>query len=252
MEDSDRVRYMRVPDGLALDRDKGAIADMESVFKDGGYDIVVADPLYKLSDGDPSDNRAAINLMRRFDGWRERFGFALVLPMHCRKPHPNSSLSAHDLFGASAYQWGAEVVCGIERKAGVENFVLLHWWKDREGELDVSIDERWRLMFDRATGYHRIPDAPKPPAFDAAKFAYGLIRDSADGITRDDLKSALWGDRRTYTMGQIDAILAKLTGTGVTHNGERLKKDRVYRLPEAMFGADDAVTDPESVRVGGA
>lgn len=91
--------------------------------------------------------------MKRFDGWRERFRFALVLPVHCRKPLPGTKFSIHDLFGSSAYVRGAEVVLGLQRVS--DGYAKLHFLKDRDG--DLPIGARWGLLFDRQEGLRRDP-----------------------------------------------------------------------------------------------
>ena len=139
----DELDYMRVPDGLALDSDAQHVAEVERVLERGDYALVVADPLYKLHAGDSNAEREAVDLMRRFDGWRERFGFALVLPVHCRKPVPGSKFSIHDLFGSSAYVRGAEVVLGLQRVR--DGYSQLHFLKDRDGDLPIAT--AWGLLF---------------------------------------------------------------------------------------------------------
>jgi hypothetical protein len=159
LADSELVDYVRVPDGLELDSDERHVAELERVLEAGGYAVVVADPLYKLHTGDSNAEREAVDLMRRFDRWRETFRFALVLPVHCRKPLPGTKFSIHDLFGSSAYVRGAEVVLGLQRLA--DGYSLLHFLKDRDG--DLPIGARWRLLFDREDGYRRDPKDGEPP-----------------------------------------------------------------------------------------
>src|SRR4029077_2957387 len=96
LEQSDDVDYVRVPDGLALDSDERHVAEVERALERGSYTLVLADPLYKLHTGDSNDEREAVDLMRRFDGWRERFGFALLMPVHCRTPVPGMKFSLQD------------------------------------------------------------------------------------------------------------------------------------------------------------
>jgi hypothetical protein len=157
--DSELVDYVRVPDGLALDSDKRQVAEVERVLEAGRYSVVVADPLYKLHTGDSNAEREAVDLMRRFDRWREAFRFALVLPVHCRKPLPGTKFSIHDLFGSSAYVRGAEVVLGLQRVG--DGYSRLHFLKDRDG--DLPIGDRWGLLFDRQDGYRRDPKDAGPP-----------------------------------------------------------------------------------------
>jgi hypothetical protein len=148
------VDYVRVPDGLALDSDERDVAEAEQVLEQGNYTLVVADPLYKLHTGDSNAEREAVDLMRRFDGWRERFGFALLLPVHCRKPVPGMKFSIHDLFGSSAYVRGAEVVLGLRRVS--DGYAKLHFLKDRDGDLPIGAS--WGLLFDQEEGFRRDPN----------------------------------------------------------------------------------------------
>ena len=113
--DCEEVDYLRVPDGLSLDSDEEQVAELKRVLAAGNYALVLADPLYKLHSGDSNDERQAVNLMRRFDAWREQYRFALQLPVHCRKPPPGAKFSIHEFFGSSAYLRGAEVVIGLQR-----------------------------------------------------------------------------------------------------------------------------------------
>lgn len=154
LEQSDQGDYVRVADGLSLDSDEGDIQAVQETLERGRYDLVVADPLYKLHRGDSNDERAAVDLMRTLDAWREEHDFALILPVHCRKPQPKSRFSIHDLFGSTAYTRGAEVVLGLERKS--DGYARLHFLKDRDGDLPIST--AWGLVYDREDGFRRNPD----------------------------------------------------------------------------------------------
>ncbi|HEY7693764.1 MAG TPA: AAA family ATPase [Gaiellaceae bacterium] len=155
LADSDDVHYLRLPDGLSLDIDVETAKELDSLLNGAGYDVVVFDPLYKLHAGDSNDEFAAKQLMRIFDAWRERDRFALILPVHLRKPLAGSRLSIHDIFGSSAYVRGAEVVVGITRAS--RGYAHLHFFKDRDGDLEVGA--KWGLLFDREHGYRRDPNA---------------------------------------------------------------------------------------------
>jgi len=168
LDDSERVDYLRAPDGLSLDRDEGEIAAIEAQLAAGGYGLVLADPLYKLHTGDSNSEREAVDLMRRFDAWRERYRFALALPVHCRKPPMGARFSMHEFFGQSAYLRGAEVVVGLQRVR--DGYSRLHFFKDRDG--DLPIGAAWGLLFDRQRGFRRDPDDEKPK-----QTAAGLIRE---------------------------------------------------------------------------
>ena len=104
LAECEAIDYVRVPDGLSLDSDAEHAAMVEALLADGDYALVLADPLYKLHSGDSNDERQAVELMKRFDAWRERYGFALLLPVHLRKPPQGAKFSIHEFFGSSAYQ----------------------------------------------------------------------------------------------------------------------------------------------------
>ena len=154
LERSEQVDYLRAPDGLGLDSNEHDVSGLEAILAAGSYSIVAADPLYKLHDGNSNDEREAVNLMRRFDGWRDKFGFALLLPVHLRKPIPGEKFSIHDVFGSSAYVRGAEVVLGLRRVSN--GFAELSFFKDRDGDLPVG--DKWGLIFDHESGFRRAPE----------------------------------------------------------------------------------------------
>ncbi len=158
LHESEDVDYIRVPDGLSLDTDERHVAAIEEVLADGDYALIVADPLYKLHTGDSNDERAAVDLMRRFDAWREQYRFAFVLPVHCRKPPIGAKFTMHEFFGSTAYLRGAEVVLGLQRIR--DGYGRLHFFKDRDG--DLSIGAKWGLLFDREQGFRRDPDDETP------------------------------------------------------------------------------------------
>lgn len=154
----DSVDYLRIPDGLRLDSDDGELELFEEVLTRRDYSVVLADPLYKLHGGDSNDERHAVDLMRRLDGLRDRYGFALVLPTHLRKRQPHSGkLTKDDLFGSGAFLRGAEVVLGLQRTR--PGAAKLHFFKDRDGDLPVG--EAWGLLFDREQGFRRDPEDGK-------------------------------------------------------------------------------------------
>lgn len=167
IDDSEQIDYLRAPDGLRLDTEGGEHLELERLIVAGGYSVVLADPLYKLHGGDSNDERQAVDLMRRFDGWRERHHFALVLPVHCRKTPPGAKFSLQEFFGSTGYLRGAEVVVGIQRvRAG---YSFLYFFKDRDG--DLPIGERWGLLFDRDEGFRRDPEDGKPRLTAAGRVA---------------------------------------------------------------------------------
>ena len=158
LDDCEAIDYVRVPDGLSLDSSEEDAAAVEALLTKCDYALVLADPLYKLHSGDSNDERQAVELMKRFDAWRERYGFALLLPVHLRKPPLGAKFSIHEFFGSSAYQRGAEVVVGLQRVR--DGYSRLHFFKDRDG--DLPIGAAWGLLFDREQGFRRDPEDEKP------------------------------------------------------------------------------------------
>jgi hypothetical protein len=202
LEESLGVAYVRAPDGLSLDTDDDQVAQLEAVLAAGSYDLVVADPLYKLHTGDSNAEREAVDLMCRFDAWRERFGFALVIVVHTRKPPPGAKFTMNEFFGSSAYLRGAEVVLGLRRVG--PGYSRLHFFKDRDGDLPVG--EAWGLLFDRESGYRRDPDDGKPKQTAADKVRELL--EAEPGMTETQLVEATGNKERTVrgALTQLGAI----------------------------------------------
>lgn len=149
------VDIVSIPGGLSLDSDRAQLEEFDRLLS-RGYDIVLVDPLYKMHTGDSSDERAAVDLMRVLDAWREQLGFALLLVAHCRKRSSDRRfrLALDDIFGSSAYVRGAEVVLGIQRTGDGRSRLL--YLKDRDG--DLPINQSWKLLFTAGVGFEREPD----------------------------------------------------------------------------------------------
>jgi hypothetical protein len=217
LAESDAVDYLRAPDGLRLDADDGEHGQVEERLAAGGYAVVLADPLYKLHAGDSNDERQAVDLMRRLDGWRDRYGFALILPVHCRKTPLGAKFSLQEFFGSTAYLRGAEVVVGLQRVRSGYSF--LHFLKDRDG--DLPIGERWGLLFDREHGFRRDPDDEKPKQT-CAEVVRELL-EARPGLTRTQLM-----DESSFKEGTVDKALKKL-GAEDTRPGSQGEK--LWTLP---------------------
>jgi hypothetical protein len=154
LDTSENVDFIRVPDGLSLNSDDEQAAVIEAQIAAGDYAVVLADPLYKLHQGDSNDERQAVDLMRRLDGWREKYGFALILLVHTRKPPAGAKFTRNEFFGSSGYLRGAEIILGLQFVR--DGYSRLHYFKDRDGGLPVG--KAWGLLFDRESGYRRDPD----------------------------------------------------------------------------------------------
>ena len=217
LHESEHVDVLRVPDGLELDRNDAHIEHLQEILAAGGYSLVIADPLYKLHAGDSNEERAAVNLMRRFDGWREQHRFAFVLPVHCRKPPPGAKFTMHEFFGSSAYLRGAEVVLGLQRVR--DGYAFLHFFKDRDGDLPTSA--KWGLLFDRERSYRRDPQdgAPKQTAADKVR----ELLEAQPGLTQAQIIDATGYAERT-----VRDTLNKL---GATHKRAGQTAPMLWDLP---------------------
>jgi DNA binding protein with HTH domain len=170
---------------------------------------VSADPLYKLHVGDSNAEREAIDLMRIFDRWRADYGFALLLPVHCRKPPPGAKFSMHEFFGSSAYTRGAEVVVGLQMLRS--GYSRLHFFKDRDG--DLPLGEQWGLLFDRHEGFRRDPNDDKPKETAADKVR--AILEAQPGMTIDQLAVEVEVSERTIRKA-LKQLGAQEHGSGPT------------------------------------
>ena len=192
LAESERVFYVRAPDGLQLEARQEDIEALEAVLASRQWAAVIADPIYKLHRGDSNDERHVTDLMRRFDEWRERFGFAFITPVHVRKRLQGASpkLTIDDIHGSGAYTRGAEVVLGLQRVR--PGYSRLYFFKDREGDLPQG--EAWGLLFDVDRGFRRDPhDGDRDTAPDKIR----ELVEGEPGITTEELQSASGYGERT-------------------------------------------------------
>jgi hypothetical protein len=154
LDQHDDVHYARVPDGLALDSDPKHVTAVEQALDRLKPTVVVADPTYKLHRGDSNEERAAVDLMRQFDGWREVYGFALVTPMHTRgRRDGERAMSLDRIFGSTAWLRGAETIVGLERVG--DGYARLHILKVRGDTDELTVGDRLGLLYDRTSGFRR-------------------------------------------------------------------------------------------------
>lgn len=219
LDDCDEIDYLRIPEGLALGEGRPEDAEIEAIIAAGNYAVVLADPLYKLHRGDSNDERHAVALMGCLDGWRDRYGFSLLLAMHPRKrPAGGTKFTLDELFGSGAFGWGPEIVLGIERP--YPGKARLHFFKDRDG--DLPLGEKWGLLFDREQGFTRDPeDGKKQPT--AADKVRDLLEAEA-GMTTEALIEQTENAERT-----VSDALRKI---GATSQGGGAAGSKRWYLPE--------------------
>jgi hypothetical protein len=214
LDDCENVDYLTVPDGLSLNSNRADVDGLSRVLAEGRYDVVLADPIYKLHTGDSNAERETVDLMRLFDAWRAEHHFALLLPTHCRKPPMGAKFSMHELFGSSAFLRGAEVVLGLQRMG--PGFSRLHYFKDRDGDLPAG--EAWGLLFDVEEGFRRDPNDGEPTCTEKVRQA---LEEQPDQ-TIDELIAGTGNAKRTVhvALKQLDAEHGPM-------------KPHRYRLPES-------------------
>lgn len=185
--------YWRIPEGLALDSEEIDVTTLEATIAEIRPDVVLADPLYKLHRGDANDARQAAAVMRHFDDWRARYHFALIVPMHPRKP-PNTggTFTKDEIAGSAAWIWGAEVVLGLRRSEGSAS--VLHFWKDRDGEIETPA--KWLLSYERERGFRRIDEGHHEPSAVALLMKH-MSKASPERFTLDALAAMI--NRETGT-----------------------------------------------------
>jgi len=154
LADREDLLYITVPDGLALDQSPGELEALTQVLAEHLPVVVTLDPYYKAHRAeDPNAERPIIDLMRLLDGLRAAYGFALLLPVHPRKPDNTQRgarrLTIHDVAGSGAVTRGAEIVLAVERLG--HGAARLRYLKDRDGELAVG--EALPLLYTRERGF---------------------------------------------------------------------------------------------------
>jgi hypothetical protein len=159
LEDDERLLYVTVPDGLALDQDPEHLSALTLAIHEHQPVVVLLDPFYKAHRADePNAERPIIDLMRLFDSLRAAFGFALIMPAHPRKDVAGArdgarKLTIHDVAGSGAVTRGAEIVLAVERMG--HGYARLRYLKDRDGELPVG--DSMGMLYDKEAGFHLDP-----------------------------------------------------------------------------------------------
>lgn len=154
LANSEKVDILWEPSGIALDKREEDRALLRDTLSEGGYDMVVLDPLYQMHLGPGNSEEVAGAVMRIVDGWAREFNVSLVIPMHMRKPHPDagSNITIHDIAGSGTWLRNAEFVLGLQiMYAGASR---VHFFKDRVGR-GPEIRSFWWLDFNRDSGYKR-------------------------------------------------------------------------------------------------
>jgi len=220
--DRDDVLCVSVPDGLALDREADHVAELDRVLTKYRPVVVLLDPYYKAHRAeDPNAERPIIDLMRKLDGLRAIYDFALILPAHPRKDvagkNAQRRLTIHDVAGSGAVTRGAEIVLGIERLN--PGAARLRFLKDRDGDLEVG--EAVTLAFSKEHGFR-------------------ITGKSGQSMTHDDIRAAITTDADPETWRTLTDWRLRL---GVSESRAYVALDELMK-----DGLVESVTGPEGRR----
>jgi putative DNA primase/helicase len=187
--ESERVDILWEPSGIALDAREEDRAMVRDVLRDGGYSLVVLDPLYQTHLGSANDDQVAGQVMRLVAGWARDFNVAVLVPMHARKPPAGvpHRFTKHDIAGSSVWLRMVDFVLGLQLRG--PGFSQLWFFKDRVG-LGPEINGWWGLSFDREQGFARNMAEEKG----RIKRELEALVDRDEGASREELLVVLGAD----------------------------------------------------------
>jgi hypothetical protein len=177
------VEVLWEPNGIALDTREEDRAMVEDILREGGYDLVLLDPLYQSHLGSGNDEQVAAATMRVVDEWARKYNCAFVIPMHARKPGNDNAprkFTKHDIAGSGTWLRNAEFVLGLQMMSA--GFSRLYFFKDRMGFGPV-VNSYWGMSFERAGGFKRNHEEDRQAATTALK----RLVAREEGATWDEL-----------------------------------------------------------------
>jgi hypothetical protein len=195
----DRVRYADWQEGADLTEGSADLEVLEEEIAEHRPDVLLIDPVYKLFIGRDMNEQVEISsFIHTIQKLRTKYGFAIILPMHPRKPgQMTSPLGMHDLYGSMLWSAWAEVCVMIHREEG--NHSILRWEKDRNGEAPTG--DKWTLAFEAGRGFRRsIGDLPGSAGITIDERIWRYLQhpeSKGSWFTRSELAVALAVDRET-------------------------------------------------------
>ena len=157
-------------------------------------DVVMIDPVYKLFMGSDLNEQVAISsFVREIQRLRTEYGFALILPMHPRKPGvAPQGLTMHDLYGSAVWSWWAEQIIMLRRPANSLQSIL-GFEKDRIGD-GPPIGSRWNLDFTPGKGFRRAAEDAGDDQGSTRRRIWAWLQTPENrgrGFTRSEIQKAL-------------------------------------------------------------
>ncbi len=156
-EETELLDYAPIPEGLAIDREAEHLRELERVIAAKPYDIVRADPFYKLHAADSREEQEARPLVRLTRRWVNTYGFALLMDTHRRKQgEGNRGFTVDELFGSSVFARDPEVILGLELVE--EGRSRLHVLKARGRRSGIRTGQRLDLLYSDDELFRLAPD----------------------------------------------------------------------------------------------
>jgi hypothetical protein len=228
LTDSTDLEFIHVPDGLMLQKAQSEQEQLEAIIREGGFDMVVADPLYKLTLGANLNNQAeAVALMSLLDRLRSTYHFNLTIPVHCRKPPPKAPFTINEIHGAGAWTWGAETVLGLQLIN--DGFSRLHFFKHRAGKSSgLPVRGWWGLSYNQQIGFAKTSESSKKGSevADTRAEIIAVLRTAGNaGASMDALAGEVGRNRSS-----ISRLVNDMVANG--HIGERKHgRIKIFFLP---------------------
>lgn len=200
---------VHVAGGMDL-TDKDQAEDLLRRVEANKAELLVTGPLYKMADGDPSDEPTAKAVSRALDRVREHFGTAIILEAHT--PHATAGNARPKRpYGASLWMRWPEY--GIHLG---DDGTLTHWRTPREerawpARLIRGGDDNWPwITGTRGNATTTTADGEFRPTWYMEQASRCLERETAAGQhpTKDALAKDV-GKNRAYVLKAVDALIAE-------------------------------------------
>ena len=228
-EELERMTIASCSGGLSSDAD---LDTLERILAGGEYDAVLIDPLYKSHASDSNSDQEMDKLLRRFDDWRRRFNFALIVCAHLRKSALTFGgvrrLRIDDIAGNGVIVRSAEVVIGVQTVGNGGS--RMYFWKDRDGGLEKTSGSELYLDFTRETGYRASLDQTRSKK-KSEKPAMSKLRAALQAQSPQPKAQLAKATGISPDSGTIEAACKQL---GCTHILAKDGKTKLYSLPEAV------------------
>lgn len=219
--------YCDWQEGVNLTQGTPDIEVVEELIDAERPDIVLVDPVYKLFLGANVNEQEVISaFIKAIDDLRAKYGFAVLLPMHPRKPMQGTGnrLTMHDLYGNAIWSWWAETVILVQRTTG--NGTIMRFDKDRLGEMQAG--EEWTLTYAPGKGFTRVLKGGEDPGtLPAHEKVWRLLQEmNGELLSREDIQKMLGMPRPTVIkatshLKQINELHGEYDGLVITTGTNR-------------------------------